>query len=111
MQKIKRGKNFSGVVCYALKPGSHHKSDPVVIGGNMLGDSALELIAEFDSTKQLRPDVQKPVWHNSLRLPVGESLSNDQWAMIADDYMKMMGFSSTHPKILCRWSPEPDTKS
>ncbi|EFR1105802.1 relaxase/mobilization nuclease domain-containing protein, partial [Salmonella enterica] len=96
MQKIKRGKSFAGVVQYALKPGAHHKCDPVVIGGNMLGDSALELIAEFDSSKQLRPDVQKAVWHNSLRLPDGESLSNDQWVNIADEYMKMMGFSDTH---------------
>lgn len=62
----------------------------------MLSDSALELIAEFDGTKQLRPDVQKPVWHNSLRLPDSESLSNDQWVTIADDYMKRMGFSDTH---------------
>lgn len=75
MQKIKRGKSFAGVVRYALQPRAHHKSDPVVIGGNMLGDSALELIAEFDGTKQLRPDAQKPVWHNSLRLPAGESLT------------------------------------
>ena len=96
MQKIKRGKSFAGVVQYALKPGSHHKSDPIVIGGNMLGDSVFELIAEFDGTKQLRPDVQKPVWHNSLRLPDGELLSNDQWVNIADEYMKMMGFSDTH---------------
>ena len=96
MQKIKRGKNFSGVVQYALKPGSHHKSDPIVIGGNMLCDSAYELIAEFDGTKQLRLDVQKPVWHNSLRLLDGESLSNDQWVTIADDYMKRMGFNDTH---------------
>ncbi|HBQ5292560.1 TPA: relaxase/mobilization nuclease domain-containing protein, partial [Klebsiella pneumoniae] len=96
MQKIKRGKNFSGVVQYALKPGAHHKSDPIVIGGNMLGDSASELIAEFDGTKQLRPDIQKPVWHNSLRLPDGESLTNEQWSSIADGYMKRMGFSDTH---------------
>ena len=96
MQKIKRGKNFSGVVQYALKPGAHHKCDPVVIGGNMLGDTAHEMIAEFDSTKHLRQDVAKPVWHNSLRLPDGESLSNGQWARIADDYMKRMGFSDTH---------------
>ncbi|HGD7914437.1 TPA: relaxase/mobilization nuclease domain-containing protein [Escherichia coli] len=96
MQKIKRGKNFSGVVHYALKPGAHHKSDPVVIGGSMLGDSALELIAEFDSTKHLRQDVAKPVWHNSLRLPNGESLTAEQWVSIADDYMKKMGFSDTH---------------
>ena len=96
MRNIRRGKNFAGVVQYALKPGVHHKSDPVVIGGNMLGDSASKLITEFDGTKQLRPDVQKPVWHNSLRLPDGESLSNDQWVKIADDYMKRMGFSDTH---------------
>ncbi|EFH9354214.1 TPA: relaxase/mobilization nuclease domain-containing protein, partial [Escherichia coli] len=96
MQKIKRGKSFSGVVQYALKPGSHHKSDPIVIGGNMLGDSALELIAEFDSTKHLRQDVAKPVWHNSLRLPNGESLTAEQWSSIADDYMRRMGFGDTH---------------
>ncbi|ECF2079762.1 relaxase, partial [Salmonella enterica subsp. enterica] len=96
MQKIKRGKNFSGVVQYAFKPDSLHKSDPIVIGGNMLGDSAFELIAEFDGTKQLRPDVQKVVWHNSLRLPDGESLTAEQWSSIADDYMKRMGFSDTH---------------
>ncbi|EMO6492477.1 relaxase/mobilization nuclease domain-containing protein, partial [Enterobacter hormaechei] len=96
MQKIKRGKSFAGVVRYVLKPGTHHKNDPVVIGGNMLGDTVHELIAEFDGTKQLRPDVQKPVWHNSLRLPDGESLSNDQWAKIADDYLKKMGFNETH---------------
>lgn len=96
MQKIKRGKSFAGVVQYALKPGAHHKSDPIIIGGNMLGDSALELIAEFDSTKHLRQDVAKSVWHNSLRLPNGESLTNEQWSNIADDYMKRMGFSDTH---------------
>lgn len=83
MQKIKRGKSFAGVVRYALQPGAHHKSDPVVIGGNMLGSSALELIAEFEGTKQLRPDVQKPVWHNSLRLPDGETLTDEQWSIIA----------------------------
>lgn len=96
MQKIRRGKNFSGVVFYALKPGIHHKGAPVIIGGNMLSESAPELIAEFDTSKQLRQDVQKPVWHNSLRLPSGESLSNDQWVKIADDYMHLMGFSDTN---------------
>jgi len=96
MQKIKRGKSFAGVVLYALKPGTHHKADPVVIGGNMLGDSSAELIAEFSASASLRPDVVKPVWHNSLRLPQGESLTAKQWVMFADDYMNRMGFSETH---------------
>ena len=69
MQKIRRGKSFAGVVLYALKPGTHHKTDPVVIGGNMLGASATELITEFEASTSLRADILKPVWHNSLRLP------------------------------------------
>ncbi|HEC7609725.1 TPA: relaxase/mobilization nuclease domain-containing protein [Salmonella enterica subsp. enterica serovar Muenchen] len=96
MQKISRGKNFSGVVLYALKPGSHHKCTPYVIGGNMDGSDAGDLIAEFDATKTLRPDVAKAVWHNSLRLPKNEALTNSEWTTIADDYMKRMGFSETH---------------
>lgn len=96
MQKIKRGKSFAGVVLYALKLGTHHKIDPVVIGGNMLGDSAAELIAEFIASASLRTDVAKPVWHNSLRLPQGESLTVEQWVSFADDYMNRMGFSETH---------------
>ncbi|MGC1063113.1 relaxase/mobilization nuclease domain-containing protein [Pantoea agglomerans] len=96
MQKIKRGKSFAGVVLYALKPGTHHKTDPVVIGGNMLGASATELISEFSASASLRTDILKPVWHNSLRLPQGDSLTEEQWATFADDYMTCMGFSDTH---------------
>ncbi|CAM7180459.1 Relaxase [Klebsiella michiganensis] len=96
MQKIKRGKNFAGVVFYALRPASHHKTPPSVIGGNMDGSNAGELIAEFNATKALRPDVAKPAWHNSLRLPKNEALTDAQWSEIADDYMSRMGFSETH---------------
>lgn len=96
MQKIKRGKSFAGVVLYALKPGTHHKTDPVVIGRNMLGASAAELIVEFSASASLRSDILKPVWHNSLRLPQGDSLTAKQWATFADDYMTRMGFNDTH---------------
>ncbi|EAA9523882.1 relaxase/mobilization nuclease domain-containing protein [Salmonella enterica] len=96
MQKIKRGKSFAGVVLYALRSASHHKVAPVVIGGNMMGSFAKELVAEFDATKRLRSDVAKPVWHNSLRLPRNETLTDAQWSGIADDYMTRMGFSETH---------------
>lgn len=96
MQKIKRGKSFAGVVLYALKHVTHLKTDPVVIGGNMLGASAAELIPEFSASASFRPDVVKPVWHNSLRLPQRDSLTAKQWATFADDYMTRMGFSDTH---------------
>ncbi|MEQ5341561.1 relaxase/mobilization nuclease domain-containing protein [Enterobacter hormaechei] len=96
MQKIKRGKQFAGVVFYSLKPGAHHRVTPYVTGGNMTGSTAAELISEFEHTRQLRPDVAKPVWHNSLRLPKGETLSVRKWAAFADDYMARMGFTETH---------------
>ncbi|MEE3652636.1 MULTISPECIES: relaxase/mobilization nuclease domain-containing protein [unclassified Brenneria] len=96
MQKIRRGKNFAGVVLYALRQASHHKNSPSVIGGNMEGSAAGDLIAEFSTTKTLRPDVAKAVWHNSLRLPKNEALTEAQWSKIADDYMSRMGFSETH---------------
>jgi len=108
MQKIKRGKSFAGVVLYALKPGKHHKTDPVVIGGNMLGDSATDLIAEFCASASLRSDVAKPVWHNSLRLPIGESLTTKQWVSFADDYMNRMGFSETHLRCYVMHDDEAD---
>lgn len=53
MQKIKRGKQFTGVVVYALEPASHHKTDPRVIGGNMAGNHIVDLIREFGQTKIL----------------------------------------------------------
>ncbi|EPC0893708.1 relaxase/mobilization nuclease domain-containing protein [Citrobacter freundii] len=96
MQRIKRHKNFINVVKYVLKPGSHHKSAPVVIGGNMIGDCANELIAEFNTASERRTDIAKPAWHNSLRLPKGEELTNEQWKLIADDYMTQLDFSDTH---------------
>ncbi|WP_108393889.1 relaxase/mobilization nuclease domain-containing protein [Enterobacter hormaechei] len=96
MQKIKRGKTFNGLISYLLKPASHHKSDPYLVGGNVIESFAEALSAEFNATKLLRSDVSKPVWHNSLRLPVGEGLPMQKWKQIADDYMKRMGFSETH---------------
>ncbi|MGC1039705.1 relaxase/mobilization nuclease domain-containing protein [Pantoea agglomerans] len=96
MNRIRRGKNFHGVVSYALSPAPHHSTPPVLIGGNLVGITVEELTAEFAKTQQLRKDVEKAVWHNSLRLPKGDSLTNEHWKLIADDYMKRMGFSDTH---------------
>ena len=72
------------------------KTGVLTIGGNLIGITVDELTAEFTKTHQLRKDVEKPVWHNSLRLPKGETLTKQGWVEIADDYMKRMGFSDTH---------------
>jgi len=96
MNKIKRGKNFRGVISYVLAPAPHHSTPPVVIGGNLVGITVEELTAEFARTQQLREDVEKPVWHNSLRLPKGQTLTKKEWMEVADDYMQRMGFCDTH---------------
>ncbi|WP_325071805.1 relaxase/mobilization nuclease domain-containing protein [Pantoea agglomerans] len=96
MQKIRRGKFFRGVISYALAPALHHKTAPMIIGGNMIGLSVDEVNVEFMRTQKIRSDVQKPVWHNSLRLPAGEILTKQEWVAVADDYMKRMGFCNTH---------------
>lgn len=70
-----------------------------VIGGNMSGHDPKSLTREFNASKAVRPDVEKPVWHNSLRLPEGEKLSPEKWAEIGDAYMQKMGFSENHQRV------------
>lgn len=98
MQSIKRGEGFGGVTSYALEV-----IDGIprgrVIGGNMEGSTPESLAKEFGASRRLRPDVKKPVWHNSLRLPKGEKLTDEQWSKIGDDYMTRMGFSDDHQRV------------
>lgn len=106
MQKISRGKGFEGVLKYAFGRDSRFKEPGFVVGGNMSGFSISELSREFGYAHALRPDIEKPVWHNSLRLPKGEQLSNQQWDKIAHDYMSKMGFSPLHPFVAIEHNDE-----
>lgn len=91
MQKIKRGSGFGGLLKYAL---AHDKAEEPgrIIGGTMNGFDVKSLTAEFAQVRALRPDIGKPVWHNSLRLPEGDPCSDMQWQEIAEDYMTRMGY-------------------
>ncbi|MBN6742610.1 relaxase/mobilization nuclease domain-containing protein [Acidithiobacillus sp. MC6.1] len=99
MNRVKRGRGFRGVLNYVFGRDSEHKNAPgVLVGGNLSGHDPRTLAQEFGVTRNLRPDIAKSVWHNSLRLPAGESLTNDEWVKIADDYMRKMGFTELHPR-------------
>jgi len=98
MQKISRGKGFRGALDYAFERDGADDEPGRLLGGNMSGQDARQLAAEFGQVRRLRPDIEKPVWHNALRLPKGEKLTDAQWGEIADDYMKRMGFTETHPR-------------
>ncbi len=93
MQKIKRGTGFRGVLDYAFD-----KDEGVKIGGNMNSIDARSLASEFKKSRELRPEIEKPVWHNSLRLPKSDSISHEKWCEIADEYMKKIGFSDLHQR-------------
>jgi hypothetical protein len=102
MQKIQRGSGFRGCAEYLFD----HDGGRVV-GGNMVGMTPRALAAEFGVTRRQRPDIARPVWHNSLRLPGDERIlvDDETWREIADDYMRGMGFSDQHPRVYVRHEP------
>lgn len=101
MRKISRGSSFSGVMAYAfdgdLEDPRELKGE--VIGGNMIARDPKGLAREFEDSLAIRPDVKKPVWHNSLRLIKDEKISNEKWDEIGEDYMKQMGFTDSHQRV------------
>lgn len=102
MQKIQRGSGFRGCADYLFDHDGGR-----VIGGNMVGTTPRALAAEFGVTRRQRPDVAKPVWHNSLRLPHDErvEMTDEKWREIGDDYMAAMGFTPEHPRVYVLHDP------
>jgi hypothetical protein len=92
--KITRGGSFAGAARYVLdeRRGLDHDHQPEIIGGNMAGRTSRELTREFEAVRQQRPDIRKPVEHVALSFDPGErSLSNDDVARLADQYLKRRG--------------------
>lgn len=96
--KIKRGSGALGLLSYMTAP-DDHEFDGQIVGGNMSGTDAESLASEFGISRRIRPDIKKPIWHNSLRLPKGDTQSLSSWEIQADDYMKRMGFTELHQRV------------
>jgi hypothetical protein len=79
-----------------------------VVGGNMTGTDPRAIAREFAVSRRVRPDIERPVWHNSLRLPSDERFYVDEqkWREIADDYMLAMGFSDQHQRVYVLHYPD-----
>ena len=98
MQKIVHGTNFSGCIAYVLdRDGKTEKG--ILIGGNITATDSLKIAREMHTVSKIRSDIDKPVWHQSLRLPAGETMTAEKWQIVADDYMVQMGFSETHQRM------------
>ncbi|RYE63620.1 MAG: relaxase, partial [Oxalobacteraceae bacterium] len=108
--KVTRGGGFRGALNYAFDKVKAAAGDKEAerVGGNMDGADPQELSAEFAVVRQLRPDIEKPVWHCSLSLPAGERLDSERWAAVAEDFMKHMEFDpASTPYVAVRHN---DTK-
>ena len=97
--KVERGGGFRGVLDYALGKDGGNACE--IIGGTMSGLTPQELSAEFRLSREARPGVARPVWHTSLSLPPGDSLTSDRWAEVAADFMDGMGLGD-HQHVVIR---------
>lgn len=102
MRKISRGSSFAGAISYGFEGDldNPRELEGRVVGGNMSSTDPQGLIAEFNAISALRPDIKKPVWHNALRLPEGDTVTDKKWEAIGSRYMQKMGYSPTHPFVL-----------
>lgn len=96
MRRISRGSGFGGVMKYVFERDKNERAlgaEPGrLIGGNMSGFDPASLTKEFNAVRNLRPDIAKPVWHNALRMPAGEDISDEKWQEIGAEYLQKMGF-------------------
>lgn len=97
MQKESRGRDFRGLVNYLFLRDSREKTPGRLITGNMASVTPKSIIREFQAARSRRPEIEKAVFHNNLRLPAGDALTDEQWSQIACDFMRELGFSSAHP--------------
>lgn len=88
-----KGTDFYGCLDYVLG-----KEGAELIGGNMVGETPAELSQEFqlsvqrhERTRTKKP-TRKVVYHVTLSVPAEETLNNESWCAIAENYLQGMGF-------------------
>ncbi|KRE61787.1 hypothetical protein ASG92_20595 [Arthrobacter sp. Soil736] len=118
MPNITKGTRMVGLIMYLAGPGRSNEhtdmrlitaSDAIVSVGH--GDAlnaanAKTLAQEMDIPKAVfaADSTGKHVFHVSLSLKAEDgSLSDEQWASIAQDFAEEMGFSGSDGKPPCRW--------
>ena len=109
--KISRGASVRGLANYLHGPGkaNEHVYEGVVggrvIGGTLGAEGASDgsrWAVDMAAVMGQRPDVEKPVWHMSLRLPAKDrTLSDAQWRDVAQEMGERMGWDS-NPWVMVR---------
>jgi Relaxase/Mobilisation nuclease domain len=81
--KTRANKSFRGTTKYVID-----KANSKIIGGNMYGDNAAELVEEFKSTTALNPKIKDPCYHLMLSVSTTDrALTDDQWTEIGDRHL------------------------
>lgn len=109
--KITKGVRFGALAAYLHGPGSANehtyagRSGGAVIGGNLAAEGEREgggWAATLRQAAAVRPDIERPVWHVSLRNPESDrTLSDSEWAMAGQDFAQKMGFEDK-PWVMVR---------
>jgi len=87
---IVKGSGFRGLCNYLLVG----RQNAAIVGGNMVGRTALDLTREFGMYRRLRPGASKPVMHHTLSFADGEDPSDSRIAQIAESYIRRMGLEA-----------------
>ncbi|MFK0042360.1 relaxase/mobilization nuclease domain-containing protein [Paenarthrobacter sp. NPDC090517] len=118
MPNITKGTKMVGLIMYLAGPGRSNEhtgmrlitaSDAIVSverGAALNAENAKTLAHEMDIPKAVfaADSASKHVFHVSLSLKADEgSLTDEQWAGIAQDFAEEMGFTGSDGKPPCRW--------
>lgn len=93
-QKV--GKSFMGALGYNLKKQNH--PDPrkraELLDTNFTNLNHKQIALEVDLLRELRPNLNKYVYHTSLNFHNDDKLNNEQLLMIAHQYLDAMGYNN-----------------
>jgi hypothetical protein len=88
-----KGNSFRGILKYMEakeKEGIGHFLD-----SNMISKTARELSSEFGIIRSKNPDLKKAVYHCALAIRKPESLSDEQFTELGQEYLGKMGFGNS----------------
>jgi hypothetical protein len=104
-----KGNGFYGTYRYLLETGEPSPQKHAhIIGGNMAGRTAQELSSEVRPSRQLRPDIRKPMWHVSLSFRPGETVTDALMQQASDRFLDEMGLErDQHQHLYIRHHDRP----
>ncbi|UOY04977.1 relaxase/mobilization nuclease domain-containing protein [Muricauda sp. SCSIO 64092] len=87
-----KGKDFYGLLAYNEKKVENDQG--YVLDCGISHDTVVNMTKEFNMVRQLRPNLEKVVYHVSLNLPLMDNLGDSEFANLGFDYLQGMGFDS-----------------